>query len=72
MATSDRLYELSCECRDKEEALDRLAREVQTLEAVKRAALELAEAIEDDRLGGALSPLSDRAAGALAGLKALT
>lgn len=72
MGTSDRLYELCCECRDTEEALERLRREAQRLEAVRRAALELAEAVEEDRQAGLLPPLSDRAAGALAGLRALT
>ncbi len=46
MATADRLYELACECRDDEMKLDRLARDVGRLEATRRAAFELVDALE--------------------------
>ena len=46
VATADRLYELACECRDTEERLDRLVRDVSRLEATRRAAGELAEALD--------------------------
>lgn len=68
MATSDRLYELSCECRDNEEALDRLRAEVQRLEATRRAAFELLEALEESEQAKALTA---NTRGALAGLKTL-
>lgn len=68
MGTSDRLYELSCECRDNEEALDRLRIEVQRLEAVKRAAYELVASLEEPEQARALTADTR---GALAGLKSL-
>ena len=68
MGVSDRLYELSCECRDTEEALDRLRREIQQLEAIRRAAGELVECLEEAEQARALTA---NTRGALAGLKAL-
>lgn len=68
MGVSDRLYELSCACRDDEQALDRLRVEVQRLESVKRAAFELAESLDEPEQARALTA-STR--GALAGLKTL-
>lgn len=52
MATSDRLYELSCECRDNEEALERIRREAAHQDAVIRAAYELVEVLTEHRPSG--------------------
>lgn len=54
LATSDRLYEITCDCRDLETRLDRLSKDLQVktelLEAFKQAAGELLESIDDARL----------------------
>lgn len=65
MTTSDRLRELACECQDSETRLERLVAEVERLEGVRRAALELAEALE-------FVPLDAKADARLLELRALT
>lgn len=69
MATSDRLYELSCECRDNEEALDRLRRDLSLLEARWRGAQELLEALDDMEAQAFI--LTPRVAEAARGLRQL-
>lgn len=48
MAPSDRLYEICCECRDNEEALERLRKEATRLEEFRRKALKLLERLRAD------------------------
>lgn len=75
MATSDRLYEVACDCRDLEESLERLKRELRDKElllaAYARAAGELLEEMEDARLSGGYPPPAGVAKRA-AELRALT
>lgn len=62
MAASDRLYEICCECRDNEESLERLKRELELLLAVKRAVMELHDALDDAAAGGLVLPEQVRSA----------
>lgn len=56
MGTADRLYELTCECRDMEQSMGRVLRESahqQELAAVfKRAARKLLERLDEAQLAG--------------------
>lgn len=60
MATSDRLYEVACDCRDLEQSVERVKRENrdlgQLLESYRLAGLALLEELEDARLSGAYPP----------------
>lgn len=75
MGASQRLLELATQVHDIETREERLhsllacARE--DLDSLRRGAGELLEAIEDDRAAGVLPALSDRTAGALAGVSSL-
>lgn len=56
MATSDRLYELACECKDQEARLDRLVLELARMDRrvsrLVKAGLALADAVEAHFLDG--------------------
>ena len=60
MATSDRLYEVACDCRDLETRLDRLTRDLhdkgELLIAFRLAAGALLEEINDAKLVGPSLP----------------
>lgn len=51
MPTSDRLYELCCECKEIEQTQEKLIKDLEKASAIKRAAHELLEAMEDELIG---------------------